>query len=161
MIATYLLPDTVSCFPSTLHLEITSNKSQLLSYVEIKQVALQFWNFFYLARNEKNPTRHYAEGIHCDLRRDHGERFFQVFFGRWPVSPSHDKQDWGRGERKTPHCGLFHLKILWLFTENFSSEPWPISTCCMTFDETNYYNESIVIVGNKFPHWRRLDFRMV
>lgn len=31
----------------------------------------------------------------------------------------------------------------------------------MAFDEANYYNESIVTVGNNFPHWQRLDFRML
>lgn len=31
----------------------------------------------------------------------------------------------------------------------------------MAFDEADYYNEAIVTVGNKFPHWQRVDFRML
>lgn len=76
------------------------------------------------------------------------------------MSSSHDKQDWEE-EQKNKSLQAFLLKILQLFTESFSSEPWPISTCCMAFDEANCYNESIVTVGNNFPIWQRLDFRML
>ena len=92
---------------------------------------------FLFSKKWKKPkkTRHYVEGIHCDLRRDYDERFFQVFFGRWPESPNHDKQDWGRERGKQLTVGFFHFKMLWLFTKSFSSELWRISTCCMAFDD--------------------------
>lgn len=160
MIATYLLPDTVSCFPSTLRLEIRSNKSQLLSYVEIKQTDLQFWNTFYVARNEKNPQALcWENSLH--LKRDFGERCFQVFSGRWACKPKPWQTGLGEEREKPILCGLFSLK-------NTSVVFWELFLWALTYFHlppgiwwSTLLNDSIVMVGNKFPHWQRLDFRML
>lgn len=49
--------------------------------------------------------------------------FFKSFLGDEPASPNHDKQDWERREKKQSSVDFFHLKILRLFSESFSSEP--------------------------------------
>lgn len=46
--------------------------------------------------------------------------FLKSFLGDEPVNPN---RTGGEEREETSLCGLFHLKTLWLFSENFSSEP--------------------------------------